>query len=605
VLKNIQPYTIGLTVVALLLCIPFFYCMFSLFPLADDFGRARTARYLFDFYEAQREIISAWKSWSGRFTHHFVVVFWGDAVLHRFSYGLLCSAVVALYGVSVFGILNRVCQGVQKVSCLFLAVSSVLLIFCAYQALDVVYYLQTDTLGLGLASALLLTYVWSLCNIWHKETVKFKDRWFAYISGAAAVGCYEHAAIAAAVATAFAWGGARIYGHRHREIFKRVAWVVAIALLTAFLAPGNFNRAIDRHVGFEQIISQLKDIFPLWFSSVPEIFISPFMLGVLAVFLLPPAGLSVWHRISCLKMSLALGAGFLILTLGIITLHAFSDVPFDGTPKLKANMLLLEAFYLAFAALLCRPARLGRIAPFWGKLVGMAMLIICFFTPNLQNVLASINNGSIASYVGAMEERMRILEQGAGQDIRLAPVLATPFPVWRWSNIPSRPDEWPAGDIEELYGLNSVSLQQPDLTVVEKRLAEPVPWKSASASGRQYALVKDIMAGPNAGYHYIWLLLNSPADEKHLSLLLVAEAGFPRWLQKPLQEKMFAGKEITLPSHYQYFASLKHADLAGSQLNIREMPGTTYAIPLYYYKDSSPCALYLSFDGQRFLRLEL
>jgi hypothetical protein len=608
-LKNIQPYTVCLIIIALLLCIPFFYCMFSLFPLADDFGRARTARYLFDFYEAQREIISAWKSWSGRFTHNFVAVFWGDAAMQRFSHGLLCSAIMVFSGVSVFGILNRVCGGACKTRCLFLAVSSVLLIFCAYQTLDIVYYMQASILGLGLGSVLLLAYIWSLCSLWYKERLKIKDRWLAYIAGGAAAGCYEHAAVAVLIASAFALLLSRIYSHRHSKIFQRVAVVVGITVLIAFLAPGNFNRAVERNVGFAQIISQLIDVIPLWFSSAPEIFVSPFIPGVLAVFLLlpPGSGTPVWHRISGFKVFLALAAGFLALTFGIITLHAFSDTPFDSTPKLKANMLLLEAFYLAFAALLCRPAWLKRVAPLWGKLAGTAMLIICFFTANLQNTLANINNGSIASYVCAMEERMLILEQGAGRDIRLAPMLVTPFPVGRWSNVPSRPEEWEADSIVELYALNSVSLQEPALTVVAKRLAEAAPWKPLSASGRQYAVLKNTSAGPNSSYNYTWLLINSMAAEKQLAILLVPEAGFPLALQKPLQEKMFAGEEITLPPYYQYFACLRYANPVNCQLELQppQAAETTYAIPLYYYQDSPPRALYVSFDHKRFYRLEL
>jgi hypothetical protein len=76
----------------------------------------------------------------------------------------------------------------------------------------------------------------------------------------------------------------------------------------------------------------------------------------------------------------------------------------------------------------------------------------------------NIGSGAITAHSAIMDNRMYELNNASGLDLRLAPALVRPFPVWRWENIPAIPEQWPAGDMEELFNLNSLCLQPADIS---------------------------------------------------------------------------------------------------------------------------------------------
>ena len=117
-----------------LLLLPFLYAMFFTFPLGDDFGRAVLANGLFDWQGGLRDLGLNWMHWSGRYTHLFLVVFLGDAVMTRAGYGMVCLGVLSLYGIALHGIFRHIAAGARPQERLFLTLIAVLALASGHQA---------------------------------------------------------------------------------------------------------------------------------------------------------------------------------------------------------------------------------------------------------------------------------------------------------------------------------------------------------------------------------------------------------------------------------------------------------------------------------------
>lgn len=500
------------------LLLPFAYAAFFTFPLGDDFARAVLAHGLFDWVGGLHDAVWNWRHWGGRYTHHFLAVFLGDAVLTRAGYGALCLAVLALYGVAVFGITSEIAAGARPRERLELALAALAALCAGHRALDLTYYLATDALALGIGNALVLVHLWALCRLWHRPALRRRDLAFAIGSAFLAVGCYEHSAIATVVASALALWMAHRAGHPHRRAFLIVAAAAVAFALLSFLAPGNFGRQRIRGVTQERIAAQLPAAAEDWLVIAAGALASHFALLAaflgLAVAPKPRAGLAPIPRA---RLAAAAAIAFAALSAGIVLVHALSDVRVTDTRKLPASAQLLLGIVLAYLALACAGPLRARLAARAGALGGALPALLLFAvlaaSSNTRLVLQSIATGALQMHAQAMERRLEVLAAVKRADVEFAPLPACPYPACVGEPVPASAAAWPAAHIARLYGERSVTVAAPDAARAYAEAGAaggPLAWtrlpgRALEAAG---AIVE---AGPNATYRDAWLFLRAPA----------------------------------------------------------------------------------------------
>ena len=353
---------------------PFAYAAYFAFPFGDDFARSFLAHGLFDAIGGLHDMVWNWRHWSGRYTHHFLTVFLGDAVLTRAGYGTLCLSVMALYGVALHGIAGALVPQSRPADRLFIALAGLAALACGHEALNITYYVATDALGIGVGNGFTLVFVWALCRLWHLPEARKRDLAFAAAAGVLAIGCYEHAALACCTAAAAAAWLAHRSGHPHRRAFFLVAGIALAFLLVSFLAPGNFARQRIRDVGEARIAAQLLAAGRDWLAVAPGALATHFAL--FAAFL----GLAISPRTRpglaaapAARIAATGLAAFVAASAAIVLVHALSDVRATDLPKLPASIHLLLGIPLGFLAIACGEplrARLPRL-PAWALALAM------------------------------------------------------------------------------------------------------------------------------------------------------------------------------------------------------------------------------------------
>jgi hypothetical protein len=568
-----------------LLLVPYCYAMFFTFPLGDDFVRALLADGLFDWRGALSDLGLHWMRWSGRYTHHFLVVFLGDAVMTRAGYGAVCLGVFSLYGIALFGIFRHVAAGARPQELAFLTLASLLALAAGHDALNVTYYLVTDALGLGIGNAMLLMFIFALCRLWHVPVLRRRDTAFALFCSVFAIGCYEHAAIAALLAAALALWMASRCQHPHRAAYRLIAGVTLFFLLVSFLAPGNFNRQRIREVSWDRIAQQLLLAGRDWLDIVLHALRTPFAL--LAVFL----GLAVTPRvrvgvqaIAPAKLAAAGMLALVALSAGIVLVHALSDVRVTSTHKLPASIYLLAGAALSYVTVACA-GRLRTLASRVPVVLLVAPVILLFAaSPNTTSTIGSILTGQLDAYATTMTQRLEVLAATQQDDVQLAALQACPFPACAGEPIPASSAAWPATYIARLYGQRRVVTAAPDPSRAYASLpaGRSEPWTRIPGSDLEAAFAA-INPGPNASYRDGWLFVRT-ARSAPVPALRVRTAQ-PSFLGKP---------------HMARLAPVHAGSPAGEGGSL-----ALYAAPLGLADPSGLAAIFVSLDGANYHRLSI
>ena len=356
------------------LLLPFAYAFGFLFPRGDDFDEVTRAMFPFDLPGGLYEIVREWLTWSGRFTYHFLAVFFGKAGEIRPLYGLVCAAVAALYGLGLYGLARVV--NVRRGPAAFCALLAVLVVLACHQSLPNLYLL-TDALTMGLLQAMTLVFLWMLCRLWSAPAATAqKARRQAIIVGVLTVGVFEHSALAAltactvavllALAQRFAAresepDGTQTARARLRHMGILWLWILG-ALLFSFLALGNQVRRATRHISADVQLRQLAGAFDEWLNAAFCIFDGLWPWAVLLLVLLlrglrngsnaadqaQTGSLPSGPRSGLLLAALAILA-YLGLSALLTVLHALSDVSITSSAKLPAGLTVFAAYACGFA----------------------------------------------------------------------------------------------------------------------------------------------------------------------------------------------------------------------------------------------------------------
>lgn len=331
-----------------LLLLPYLVSMFLVFPIADDIGRANQALCMFDISSAIEEVHRAYMSWSGRFTHHFLVIFLGDAATRRLYYGSVLVVVALVYWISLFGIFNELQDKRERLSSFLLATVCVLAFLSMHQFLNMLY-MMTNVLSITIGNGLILTFIWALCRLWNKTNFSVGMMLFVFCSGIAALGSYEHATIMAFLVAITAYVLARYLRHPNLHAFRSTAIVISIFCAVSFLAPGNYARNEMREVSLDQMLLQLRMALPVWTTLVASILQSPLIIIaiMLGISIPPSIQLKVQKRLHVQHIFAGSIILFVCVSLGIIVLHALSDQPIDASAsKLTMSLTLLSIYVL-------------------------------------------------------------------------------------------------------------------------------------------------------------------------------------------------------------------------------------------------------------------
>lgn len=626
-------------VLALGLLLPFAYALAFCFPRADDFDEATRAMFLFDLPGGIYEIGREWLTWSGRYVYHFLAVFLGRAAQSGAVYGLVCGAVMLVYGLGVYLLFSPLADGKKPA---LPALAGILLVLSCCQALPC-FYLLTDALTIALQGGAALVFFALLARLWQKSALDAECarlRGGAVLAGVLAIGVYEHAALA--VMTAFA-GCLFLAWLRDRRnagkkmlpaFFPMLCWLAG-AFLFSFLAPGNFSRKAARHVQDFSTVGELagelaSGLAHGWLSFSQSLW--PWAALLIAILA------AAWRADACRPAAGAVCARSAVVlamcvafSCGLVFVHAQSDVPFSSAPKLAASMhfYLCVGFSFIFYWLLRLLPMKGKAAAMCWHAVLFGILALVALSPNFRRTAENAANGQMLVLARALEERNRYLSalgRGAGHDsgprfgllgevcrpgarkrsvdptlpLAAAPAFDTPvFPVWCGEGLAPREEQWPNLWAAWYYGIGGVKAVKPVFSgpLPGVRLSVPAElgqieraWRLAGKADPENPLPLD------------WILLKTPAPlPQRISILRPNPLSFGRLAPLPLQKFWLddlLGKKETGSAGVAALACGNHVfETAAAGRN------GYYAFPLGPGGMDYPPALFLSLDGRRFYRL--
>jgi len=520
--------------------------------------------FLFDLPGGFYEIGRAWLNWSGRFTFHFLAVFLGKAVEMRPAYALICAAVPCLAGVAVWGMARLAGPTISRWDALFLGALGWLMLLACHQHLPT-FYLQTDTLTMGLQCTLTLCFTWLLCRVWQdavdhrcSDAVLRRTCLWATATGMAAVGVYEHSALVVNATTVTTLCLTCLEGklerrqelrmllQRRKKILLHI-WLFCFgALLFSFLSPGNFHRQAVRNVSAEVQRQQLGTAWNEWLDTAFGLFQGPWLLLLILFIMLlhmvsrqqaaPAHDYSPHPTINGLLIIIP-PLVYLVISALLTVLHAGSDVTISESPKFAAGLSV-------YAALACGLSLWRLSLPLASTLrklplspVILAFIFVCCVSGNLPKIYTNMMEGQLTALAKKLEHREDWLYSLgkeafgpkapprfglAGEIYRpnvrrrtidpalpwaVVPQISDVYPVW-FEALPDKPEQWPNLWAAWLYGVGSL------YAIDIPRLRDTLSWKRFS--------LYPAPALRQAGLSAAWLMKPSatPRDGSNLWLVL-------------------------------------------------------------------------------------
>lgn len=544
---------------ALALLAPFCYAAFFTFPDADDYGRAVLASHLFDLFGGIKEMLRAWMKWSGRYTHHFMIVFFGDLATTRAGYTAACLANMAIHYLALAGIGKELSGRTHKATAAFFGLFPLFALAATHGSLQSSWYLLTGILSLGAASGFTLLYIWALCVVWNRPVLHLRHKVFSCLFCIAAIGCYEHSAVITVIASTTAYIMARTYNHRHLPFFKRLFIISCVCIILSFFCRGNFRRQDKRDVSGAVIAGQMANAWGDWLRYVAPKLVTPLYLSVLAwgAWVTGSAREALETKISpkwIVLYCLTAAAGYM----GSLTvIHAASDVPVGEADNIPAHMSIFCAVIFAFCLAACPRVFclrfLRRIPKFLLLLLCLAPLLL---TWNTQTIIWNETSGALEQYAATRNKRDAYLRGLQGADAIVAPLDIRPFPVGPIF-VPSLPDDrdpvmpdpkaWPTKYVAQLHNLASLRSEAQQANYAFARIKR-LPSRTA-LPGVFASYTRDLQVGANETYRSDWLMLAVPpetlAAHPRLHVAVVSEGSFldrvmERW---PEQSANLAGED--------------------------------------------------------------
>lgn len=508
--------------------IPFLYLAFFTYPYGDDFQRAIKANFFLDIYEGFHELFRAYWKWSGRYTHHFSVVFFGKAATSRIAYTSFTLAYFALFWFGAYGIFREIGSKEIKGQSFCYATLALLVMFSSQGNILFFQYNITNQLGVGIGLTACLYYIWSLCRVWNLETLQRRDRIFAIASCILAIGFYEYSAFMVVIISITSLYIAHVYKHRHFSFYKKLFYISIVFFLISYLARGNFRRPLKAFaslISWDQRILQLKEL-PFVFKDtiLPAIF-APFSYATLfmSCFFVPK-----WETPLAKKVSSALILFLTFLALfGFVfsqsLVHALSNVPI----KEGSHIVNLIAGYtipaFVFMVLIFKSKDQNKFLS--NTLIRGVALIACigilFTSPNFQSIYAQITVGQFQLYKYEQDSRHEFLKTHQDESIVLSKRIHAPFP-FPGEGLEAEYKAWPNKYAKHFYGVKDIVAVNPDFTqTVSSFNFYKAHWYDFQDI--QFCVGRRIASGSNDSFKQSWIFIMSPEEMRSIELAIIPE----------------------------------------------------------------------------------
>lgn len=603
------------SVLVIILLFPFIYTLLHVVPEADDFCRAAKAQGMFDFVCGFQEALKYWLEYGGRYTHHFLVYFLGDVVMCPWGAPIICITVMFIYWIGYFGIFSTISIRGTSGESFFFATLALLTLCASFHSFDTVYMLATDALGIGSGNGLVLILIWMLCRVWFFPS--HPCRWAAVgaiISGAAAAGCYEHAAVATTMAVAVAMVMALLYRHPNQRWFAIILVVVMGAVCAALFAPGNFGRRGDVNFSLMHILTLIIADGKLVAEKVLNwgYLVTPLAISLL---LHPRWKQSLTERLSFPVTVLVSILGYAGLLSAIILLHAVADFRMANAVKLVASCLFLGSYWVMFIILGCGSTlhHISRKLPRFAII--LPVIIVLLISPPYQKTAINTLGGNVLDFYRIQTGRWNWTKTRHGEDVVIPIPEISPYPVFAAENlVPQRldfpADHWPNPDAAYVLGVKSITRQalSPSAAYDTIRASHKEFFVSSQTTtdSVQSWLFTSVNTGPNELFERDWLVLRMERPARELSTLLLVESERERLMPRRFQRWLvsFALKRKQLASGFisSLFGPTRTFD--PEKWRVSDPEGTvTYVLPLRKPTKRTILAAYISVDGSVFARV--
>lgn len=457
----VSPLLAVLTAVFIcVLLLPFIFAYGFIYPQGDDFDSASRAVCLFDFIGGVYEVFREWFTWSGRYTYHFMAVFFGKAAESRIWSGLVCFGVLCSYAFAFWWLISPLVTNrfYSRLHAIVLSLAAVLALYASFGTLPN-FYLLTDALTIAHQGATALFFLALVIMLWQKVFISkgdCKKEWRrTLLTGIFAIGVYEHAALAViCISLTFFCSACFIHKHGYnlslldkiyfQHVHKSGKWnqrfnrllgrlntplirpfltlslCLSIPLAFSFLAPGNFIRNFKRGVEISIQIEQLKMIGADWLDAMGSFLESPWipllicLVTAMRFFTRPTTQTKGYIPLIAATASIIC---FLVFSFSLVFLHALTDVPFHAEDKLHASF----GFYAAitFAVLLFNALAHLRLPPELPRIARSLLAMICMVvflmlvvnTRNFRATFLNAVNGGLGILAIEMQERDKWLAE--------------------------------------------------------------------------------------------------------------------------------------------------------------------------------------------------
>ncbi|SBW08702.1 membrane hypothetical protein [uncultured delta proteobacterium] len=507
-------------VLLLVLLIPFAWAAFATFAHGDDFQRALKAHFFLDPFGGFHELFRAWWKWSGRYAHHFFVVFFGDAATNRFTYTPFTLGYFLFLWYGCYGLFKEIgAPGLKGQSVLY-ATFATLLIVCGADNDLWTHYLITNQLGVGIGLTLCIYYTWSLCMLWNAETITRKIRYFCFVSGILAAGCYEYATVLVVLLSGVALALAYIYKHKHLRFFRLLFCVAVVCFLVAYLARGNFRRPLKASAGAVDWPTRKAQLLAIPHATFQEVL--PRVLGGISAFACVAALFFVprWEKPVTEKIHPVLFVGAVaFLLLGFIVsqvfVHAFGPVPVPeggSVNKLYPYSLPFLVFIVLGLTAKNRPGSLRRT---WVRGCAYIMMPVAIAsTLPMQSVTAQAVGGQYGLYTAEYGIRLRYLQERKKHDAVCNTLMLHPFPYPDDKSL-FTPDAkaWPNKYARKFYGVKTLRRVPVSFDNVLAAAGDLQSRKwTGLANGVNCLYVPKVSGGENETYRQDWLFFEGAGD---------------------------------------------------------------------------------------------
>lgn len=572
---------------ALFILIPFLYAYLFCVPYGDDFDEATKTMFLFDLPGAIYDVVRNWLTWSGRYAYHFFAVFLGSAVFYKPLLAIANLIPIIIFFWSATQFFGYLTTFPPKLFACF----SCILLYCNFSYLWV-FYSFMDSFSIGLQWGIYFIFFYLSFRLLLKSTEKNIYR-YAILFGIIAIGIYETAALAVLCTTiAFLLIDSQhklkeysLYGiiknFPSSPFFKLFSYFT-LAITISFLAPGNFARAVIRSVPFEIKLKHLSIALPQWIQIQISFFSSIFAFQIICFILLiflSRKRKMIDRAISFFDISIVIGA-WILFSLMVVILLAFTDMPLGSTPKFDALLHLFQAltFGIILFLIFSKLSQLPLLSLFKKKFFFIPLSFIflgtALYTSNFQKVAINAANGellrfynffiqvenNISKYTVNKDSTMQWPSYGIIGElqnpkarqlfiIRELPEVVldewnTPvFPILRRSVFNQESNRWPNPRASWFYRVGSIKVKPPDFDIIFEKIKKNKYFsyslqKSLMDAGIEQAIL--VYANSHLTDPLLWIAIKlNTKNIYNISTLVPDKITYKRLLPIPMQRFLY------------------------------------------------------------------